>query len=127
MKKVYNIPVTFQMWGVEHIEADSLQEAVNIAEGGSRPLPADRGYIEDSYRLDSETAIWEANDVDSAIVDVGEGGVVEELAQRKKYGNEPARWNPKLTHLTTDELRTFLKEFCELSDGEIDAIGDEEE
>lgn len=57
-----------KMWGIEHIEADSLQEAVNIAEGGFRSLPADRGYIEDSYQLDSETAIWEANDVDAAIV-----------------------------------------------------------
>lgn len=61
-KRIFDIPVTFQMWGVEHIEAETLQEAIDIAKSGTRPLPTDRGYINDSYAIDDE-ALLEANDV----------------------------------------------------------------
>ena len=41
------------------VEAESWDEAVNIAENGSLPLPDESSYIGDSFRIDEEMVEYE--------------------------------------------------------------------
>jgi hypothetical protein len=52
MKKTYHIPVSWQMSGVYHIEAESLQQALQIAEDSN--LPEDSDFIDGSYEVNEE-------------------------------------------------------------------------
>jgi len=52
-KMLFNIPVVYQMWGMYHIEATSLEAAkkhVLEHEG----LPSDPSYIDDSLEIDED-------------------------------------------------------------------------
>jgi len=48
----YKIPVVWSMIGQHEIEADSLQEAIELAE--DLPLPKDGDYLEGSFEVDQE-------------------------------------------------------------------------
>ena len=51
-KKIYEIPVSWEMYGKMQIEATSLAKALEIAEADDTPLP--RGhYVEASFQVDS--------------------------------------------------------------------------
>ena len=55
--KTYTIPMTWEVFGTIEIEADSLEEAVQIAEDPSFEWLPDTGrsdIIEDSMRVDIE-------------------------------------------------------------------------
>ena len=58
--KTFKIPVVWQMYGVMHIEAESLEEAKEKAFAGETPLP-DGNYIDDSMEVDNEEIINEMN------------------------------------------------------------------
>jgi hypothetical protein len=58
-KKTYTIPVIWQSYGRMKIEADSLEEAKNIAINEA-PLP-EGNYIDDSIELDEESIIEDLN------------------------------------------------------------------
>lgn len=49
----YRIPLVWQMYGHCHIEANSLEEAINISLGPDTPLP-DGSYVDDSVTVDYE-------------------------------------------------------------------------
>jgi hypothetical protein len=49
--KIYEIPVTYEMIGTLKINAESLDDAVIIAESGTLPLPQDSRYIESSINV----------------------------------------------------------------------------
>lgn len=51
MKK-WNIPVTWEMCGIVQIEADTLEEAMDIAKNDANvPLPEDKNYVDGSFDL----------------------------------------------------------------------------
>lgn len=50
--KTYKIPVIYSVWGLVEVEAESLAEAIQTAEGGD--LPDKPEYIEDSFEVDIE-------------------------------------------------------------------------
>lgn len=51
--KQWRIPVSWEMCGVVYCEADTLEEAMNIArdDEGIIPLPDDSSYIDESWKL----------------------------------------------------------------------------
>lgn len=53
--KVWKIPVTWEMYGVVRVEADTLKAAMEIAEDpdGDIPLPKDGNYVDGSWALSS--------------------------------------------------------------------------
>lgn len=56
-KKVYKIPVSYEMYGFVYIEADDLEDACSIAEEDDIPLPEDNAdYVEGSWRVDWDVA-----------------------------------------------------------------------
>ena len=52
-KKVYRIPVGWQMYGWLTVEANSLKKAIEIAENDETPLP-DGHYVEASFEIDNQ-------------------------------------------------------------------------
>lgn len=56
MKRTFDIPVTWMMSGTERIEAETLPEAIAIAQRPGRPLPKDQQYVDDSYQVEEELA-----------------------------------------------------------------------
>ena len=53
-KKMYKIPCTWEMYGVLDIEADSLEDAVKIAEDDGHPLPDHQNYSDGSFVVNFE-------------------------------------------------------------------------
>lgn len=51
-KKKWAVSVTWVMCGTDYVYADTAEEAMQIAENPSRPLPSDRSFIEDSYVIE---------------------------------------------------------------------------
>jgi len=50
--KTYKIPAVWQMYGYVNVVAESMAEAVLIAENG--PLPTDASYVEGSFEVDHD-------------------------------------------------------------------------
>ena len=62
--KTWIIPITFEMEGEYKVEAETLEEAIEIAESGDDPcseLP-DGDYIDDSFKINM-AIIKEVNDL----------------------------------------------------------------
>lgn len=53
--KTYKIPVTWEAYGTVRIEAESLEEAIELAKGDDIPLP-DGCYVDGSWEVDEEMA-----------------------------------------------------------------------
>ena len=53
MKKTYRIPVDYRKFGDIFIEANSLDEAIELAYGPEK-LPTEDTYMEDSIMVDME-------------------------------------------------------------------------
>lgn len=69
MKKTWKIPVSWSMMGTICVEADTLAEAISIAESDSSiPLPCGY-YIDDSWQVDDNEdeirAVYNDNQEDS--------------------------------------------------------------
>lgn len=58
-KKRYMIPVTFEMCGMIAIEADSAEEAIELAEEhlDELPIPEYKEYVDGSYDITKEPEI----------------------------------------------------------------------
>lgn len=51
--KTWRIPVSWEVCGMVEIEADTLDEAIDIAENDETiPLPTDNDYVDGSWRVD---------------------------------------------------------------------------
>jgi len=52
-KKIYTVGISWEMYGYDEVEADSLEEAIKIVEDprSGRILP-NGSYVEDSYKID---------------------------------------------------------------------------
>lgn len=61
-KKKYMIPVTFEMCGMIAIEADSAEEAIELAQEhiDELPLPSHKEYVDGSYSVETEPDIVQA-------------------------------------------------------------------
>jgi hypothetical protein len=53
-KETYTIPCTWECYGEVRVEAESLQEAIEIAYEG--PLPWKHEYVDGSFEVDIEMA-----------------------------------------------------------------------
>lgn len=55
---IYQIPVSWTMFGVVHVEAKNLKEAIDKAEEkiDAIPLPGISNYLDDSFKIDIESA-----------------------------------------------------------------------
>ena len=56
MKKKFKIPVTWEMFGFVEIEAESLEEAMDIAEGDDIELPDEKHYVDASWEVNRDVA-----------------------------------------------------------------------
>lgn len=66
MKKTFKIPVSWQVCGEIEIEAETLEEAIEIFdknedEGFGYSLPTDNDYVEGSFERESVDFIQEYN------------------------------------------------------------------
>jgi hypothetical protein len=53
-QKEFKIPVIYETWGIIHVQADSLEDAISKVETDPDhyPLPYDPQYIEGSFQID---------------------------------------------------------------------------
>jgi hypothetical protein len=53
-KRIFKLPVKWVMIGVQEIEANSLQQAIMIAENSNLELPHQCEYLDGTYEIDKE-------------------------------------------------------------------------
>ena len=56
MGKYYEIPCSWEVYGTMEIEADSLEEAIELAERDDSPMPDDSDYVDGSFQVDRDIA-----------------------------------------------------------------------
>ena len=56
MGKYYEIPCTWEVYGTVEIEADSLEEAIELAERDDSPMPDESDYVDGSFQVDRDIA-----------------------------------------------------------------------
>ena len=56
MGKYYEIPCTWEVYGTVEIEADSLEEAIELAERDDSPMPDESDYVDGSFQIDRDIA-----------------------------------------------------------------------
>ena len=61
-KKLWKIPCVWSMYGRMNIFAETIEEAIEMADYPDTPLPEDSDYIDGSMQIDYET-VYEANDI----------------------------------------------------------------
>lgn len=74
MKKIFNIPVTWEVWGTVQIEAESLEEAIKIfdkeeKEGIGYSLPLNSEYVDGSFRREDEEFCYFNNEKEEHKID----------------------------------------------------------
>lgn len=54
--KTWKIPVTWEVYATIEVEADTIEDAMEIARGesGEIPCPTDHDYVDGSWRLTTE-------------------------------------------------------------------------
>lgn len=50
-KKQWRIPCTWSVMGTAVVEADTLEEAIEMVKDPEFPLPEDEGYVTDSFDI----------------------------------------------------------------------------
>ena len=56
MGKYYEIPCTWEVYGTIEIEADSLEEAIELAERDDSPMPDESDYVDGCFQVDRDIA-----------------------------------------------------------------------
>ena len=56
MGKYYEIPCTWEVYGTLEVEADSLEEAIELAERDDSPMPDESDYVDGSFQIDRDIA-----------------------------------------------------------------------
>ena len=54
MKKTFIIPCTWQMYGTYHIEAETLEKALEIADDSPLPKEDDSSFVDCSFEIDHD-------------------------------------------------------------------------
>lgn len=53
-KKQWRIPCTWSVMGTAVVEADTLEEAIEIVQDPDFPLPEDEGYVSESFGVSGD-------------------------------------------------------------------------
>ena len=56
MSKYYEIPCVWEVYGTLEVEANSLEEAIELAERDDSPMPDDSDYVDGSFQVDRDIA-----------------------------------------------------------------------
>ena len=56
MAKYYEIPCSWEVYGTLEVEADSLEEAIELAERDDSPMPDDSDYVDGTFQVDRDIA-----------------------------------------------------------------------
>jgi hypothetical protein len=56
MSRSYEIPCSWEVYGIVEVEADNLDEAVTKVEADDFPLPHEASYVDGSLEVDREIA-----------------------------------------------------------------------
>lgn len=54
--KTFTIPCSWEVYGYLEIDAETLQEALDLAEDDSTGLPRASNYVDGSFKVDAEVA-----------------------------------------------------------------------
>mgnify|MGYP006092205713 FL=1 len=54
MSRIYKLPVSWEVIATQEVEADSLEEAIMIAEKTNLDLPENSEYLDGSYEVNRE-------------------------------------------------------------------------
>jgi hypothetical protein len=54
MGRIYKLPVSWEVIATQEVEADSLEEAIMIAEETNLDLPENSEYLDGSYEVNKE-------------------------------------------------------------------------
>jgi hypothetical protein len=54
MSRIYKLPVSWEVIATQEVEADSLEEAIMIAEETNLDLPKNSEYLDGSYEVNRE-------------------------------------------------------------------------
>ena len=57
----FNIPCSWEMYGIATVEADTLEEAISILENDETGLPLVTNYVEGSFKVEDIEIIKELN------------------------------------------------------------------
>lgn len=64
IKREWRIPLVWSMYGFLKIEAETKEEAIDLALGPDYPLPDNGVYLDDSIIVDGEIEMTEWNEDD---------------------------------------------------------------
>ena len=56
MSKYYEIPCSWEVYGTMEVEANSLEEAITLAERDDSPMPDASDYVDGSFEVDRDIA-----------------------------------------------------------------------
>ena len=56
MSKYYEIPCSWEVYGTVEVEANSLEEAIELAERDDSPMPDASDYVDGSFEVDRDVA-----------------------------------------------------------------------
>lgn len=56
--KTFKIPVSWSVCAEVDIEAETLDDAIEVAKNGDIPLPLDWSYLDGSWEVDADLADW---------------------------------------------------------------------
>jgi hypothetical protein len=57
MKKTWKVSVEWAVYAIAHVEAETLKEAIKIAEDPEFPLPTDTNYIDGTFKTDEGMSV----------------------------------------------------------------------
>lgn len=52
MKKTYKVVCSWEVYATSEVEAESLEDAIEIVEADEFPLPTDTAYVDGSFKVD---------------------------------------------------------------------------
>lgn len=52
MKKTYKVGCSWEVYATAEVEAESLEDAIEIVEADEFPLPTDTSYVDGSFKVD---------------------------------------------------------------------------
>ena len=56
MAKYYEIPCSWEVYGTMEVKANSLEEAIELAEKDDYPMPDAPDYVDGSFQVDRDIA-----------------------------------------------------------------------
>ena len=110
---IFDIPCTWTMSGIYHIDTENLDAAIKLAKG-DLPLPEDREYVSGSLSVDPIDEIFEANNMEPT--ELSSDDIIAELNKRTDARIHAAEvFDPATANYTTDKLIALLRDYYGLT------------